>query len=366
MCSWQAILLLLAVLLAAPVGVCLLARHPSKYAAGLIGNHAVGIPLALLVLFVFAFVSLRCGALEIGNQTAWNAIFSYDSSDFRQTIVRELRLQRTIIGIVAGMSLAVSGVLIQGVTRNPLGSPGILGINAGAAFAIVTAIFLVGLDTPLQYIWFAFAGALGAAVLVYLIGSAGRSGATPVKLALSGIIITTLFGSWTTALLLLDQETLDEARFWLAGSISGRGTEEIMFLFPVVIAALLAGILMGRQVNVMALGEEVASGLGQRTALVRIAAGACVVVLAGSAVAIAGPIAFVGLAIPHMVRSLVGPDYRWILLYSAILGPCLLLGADIVGRIALRPQELPVGVVTAAVGVPILLWLVRFSRLSKL
>lgn len=366
MCSWPAILLLIAVLIAAPVGVCVFARHPSKYAAGLIGNHAIGIPAALLALLLVVFISLRCGALEIGNATAWKAIFSYDPSDIQQTIVRELRLQRTIIGVIAGMCLAVSGVLIQGVTRNPLGSPGILGINSGAAFAIVTAIFLIGLDTPAQYIWFAFAGALGAAVLVYLIGSAGRSGPTPVKLALSGIVITTLFGSWTTALLLLDQETLDEARFWLAGSISGRNTDEIMFLLPVVIATLLVGILMGRQVNIMALGEEVASGLGQRTTLIRIAAGACVVVLAGTAVAIAGPVAFVGLAIPHMVRSLVGTDYRWILLYSAILGPCLLLGADIVGRIALRPQELPVGVVTAAVGVPILLWLVRFSRLSKL
>jgi len=161
-------------------------------------------------------------------------------------------------------------------------------------------------------------------------------------------------------------ETLDQARFWLAGSISGRGTEEVELLLPVIAVALVVALFMGRQVNALSLGEEVATGLGQRTALVRAIAGLCVVALAGSAVAMAGPVAFVGLAVPHIVRSVVGPDYRWIILYSAILGPCMLLGADIVGRLIVAPTELQVGIVCAAVGAPFLIYLVRGTKLAQL
>ena len=220
--------------------------------------------------------------------------------------------------------------------------------------------------SPAGYVWFAFIGATVAAVLVYTVAHFGSGGPTPIKLVLSGVIVMALLGSWTSALLLLDLETLDEARFWLAGSISGRSTEELRFLFPFIIVALIVGVLMGKQVNVLNLGEDMAASMGQRTNQVRILAGLIVVVLSGSAVAIAGPIAFIGLAVPHMVRSLVGPDYRWILLYCVILGPSLLLGSDIVGRLIVRPTELQVGIVTAAVGAPFLIYLVRFTKISEI
>ena len=328
--------------------------------------HVAGVPFALALLAFFVLLSLRCGALEITSTQAWNAIFDYDTTDQGQIVVRELRAPRTLIGAAAGACFALSGAITQGVTRNPLGAPGILGINAGASFAIVTAIFAADVVTPKGYVWFAFLGALGAAVLVYSVASVGHGGATPVKLALAGAVVSALLAAWTTSLLLLDENTLDEARFWLAGSLAGRNTDELKLLFPIIAVALVAGLFMGRQINLLSLGDDVAAGLGQRTALVRTGAGVTVVLLAGSAVAIAGPVAFIGLAIPHMVRSIVGPDYRWIMLYSLLLGPCLMLAADVVGRVVVRPAELQVGIVTAAVGAPFLIYLVRFTKLSEL
>lgn len=329
-------------------------------------RHAIGVPAAAALLAAVALLSLRYGAVSIDAATVWNAIWDYDRSDHAQVVVRELRLHRTVIGMIAGASFAVAGALTQGVTRNPLGAPGILGTNAGAAFAVVTAIYVAGIATPAGYVWFAFAGALGATVLVYAIASAGTGGATPVRLALAGAVISALLGSWTAALLLLDMATLDQARFWLAGSISGRGTAEALLLLPIVAAALVAALGLGHHVNALSLGTEVAAGLGQRTNTVRAVAGLAVVALAGSAVALAGPVAFVGLAVPHIVRSLVGPDYRWIIVYSLLGGPCLLLGADVVGRLVVAPQELQVGIVSAAVGAPFLIYLVRNTRLAEL
>ena len=312
------------------------------------------------------FASLRFGALSLDTVTVWSAIWSYDPADHGQIVVRELRVHRTVIGCLAGACLAVAGALTQGVTRNPLGAPGILGINAGAAFAVVGAIYVVGISTPGGYVWFAFGGALGATLLVYAIASAGAGGATPIKLALAGAIISALAGSWTAALLLLDVATLDQARFWLAGSISGRGTAEVMLLFPVIGVSLAAALLIGRQVNALSMGAHVAAGLGQRVAVTRAVAGVPVVALAGGAVALAGPIAFVGLAVPHIVRSIMGPDYRLIIGYSMLLGPCLLLGADVIGRVVVAPSELQVGIVSAALGAPFLIHLVRRTRLAEL
>ena len=320
----------------------------------------------MLLFVVTLFASVRFGALAIDTATVWTALWDYDPADHGQIVVRELRLHRTVIGVLAGACLAVAGALTQGVTRNPLGDPGILGISAGAAFAVVGAIYLVGISTPAGYVWFAFGGALGATLLVYAVASAGAGGATPIKLALAGAIISALAASWMSALLLLDVATLDQARFWLAGSISGRGTSEVMLLFPVIGVALLTSLLIGRQVNALSLGAALAAGLGQRVAVTRALAGVLVVALAGSAVALAGPVAFVGLAVPHIVRSLVGPDYRLIIGYSMLLGPCLLLGADVIGRVIVAPSELQVGIVSAGLGAPFLIYLVRRTRLAEL
>lgn len=365
-CSWVEISVIIMLLAVAPIVLGRWSQRRSPHQGPMLTAHVVGIPFALALLGAFCLLSLRCGSLEVTTSQAWSAIFSYDNTDPAQIVVRELRAPRTLIGAAAGACLALAGAITQGVTRNPLGSPGILGVNAGAAFAIVTAIFATDVVSPQGYVWFAFVGALGAAVLVYSVASVGHGGPTPVKLALAGAVVTALLGAWTTSLLLLDQQTLDQARFWLAGSIASRGTEELRLLFPIIVVALVVGLFMGRQINLMSLGDDVAAGLGQRTALVRATAGITVVLLAGSAVAIAGPVAFVGLAIPHMARSIVGPDYRWIMVYSLLLGPCLLLASDVFGRVVVRPGELQVGIVTAAVGAPFLIYLVRFTKLAEL
>ena len=318
------------------------------------------------ILVVVCLSSLRYGVLHIDSGTVWQAFWDYDPTDHGQAVVRELRLHRTVIGAVAGASFAVAGALAQGVTRNPLGDPGILGVNAGAAFAVVAAIHLVGVTAPTGYVWFAFAGASAAALLVYAVAAAGSGGASPVKLALAGAVITALLGSWTAALLLLDVATLDQARFWLVGSISGRGTDEALLLMPVVAVAMTVALGLGRHLNALSLGTEMAAGLGQRIAAVRAVAALVVVALAGSGVALAGPVTFVGLAVPHIARSTVGSDYRWIILYSLLGGPCLLLGADVIGRLVASPRELQVGIVSAALGAPFLVCLVRRSRTIEL
>lgn len=306
-------------------------------------------------------MSVRVGSVAIDTSTVLDAFFGFDGSD-EHIIVRSLRVPRALIGLGVGAALAVAGVVMQGMTRNPLGAPEILGINAGAAFAVVTAIHGLGFVSPSGYVWFAFSGALGAAVLVYALGSAGRGGPTPVKLALSGAVLTALLGSWTTALLVLDQRTLDEARFWLAGSLAGRDLSVFATVAPFLIVGLVLSFGLGRQLNALSLGDDVSRALGQRTGMVRVLCILAIVLLAGAAVAAAGPIAFVGLATPHIVRAFVGADYRWILGYSVVLGPVLLLAADIVGRVVVRPAEMQVGIVSAFCGAPVLIYLVRQAK----
>tara|TARA_Y100001970_G_scaffold280031_1_gene388336 strand:- start:2902 stop:3939 length:1038 start_codon:yes stop_codon:yes gene_type:complete len=344
--------------------VCLNASKPSNDAA--LFRPIVWVLFAVTLLAFAAICSLLVGPVPVDLQTVWTALFAFDSNDTAQIVVRQLRLPRTLLAVTAGACLAVAGSITQGVTRNPLGGPGILGINAGAAFAMVTAIHGLNILTPKGYVWFAFVGAVAAGALVYGVARVGPGGITPVKLALAGAVLTALLSAWTSTLLLLDEETLDEARFWLAGSLAGRGTEEIRLLFPLILVGVVAALSLGSSLNTLSLGEEAAASLGQRVGVVRLWSGLVSVLLAASAVAIAGPIAFVGLAVPHIARSLVGPDYRWITVLCLLFGPSLLLVADILGRIVVSPQELQVGIVTSLVGAPFLIFLVRSKRLAEL
>jgi iron complex transport system permease protein len=329
------------------------------------GLRAVGLLVGLGVLAATVLLSLGVGSVEIPWRTAVAALTDFDGSN-EHLIVRSLRLPRTVIGLGVGSSLAVAGVALQAVTRNALASPTIFGINAGASFAITTAVYVLGVVTPSMYVWFAFAGALVVSVLVYAIAAVGRGGATPMKLALAGAVMTALLGSWISALLVFNQRTLEEVRFWLAGSLSGRDLGVFVQVVPFMVVGLVALLAMSRQFNTMALGEQVATGLGQNTTRVRVVATVAVVLLAGASVAAAGPIGFVGLAVPHAVRTIVGSDHRWLLPYSAILGPVLLLLSDVLGRIVMRPGEIQVGIVTAIVGAPVLVHLVRQRRLADL
>ncbi|WNV77637.1 iron ABC transporter permease [Geodermatophilus sp. DSM 44513] len=329
------------------------------------GSRAGGLVLLLVLLLGVCLLSLRVGSVELSAQTVWRAFTDFDGSN-EHLIVTSLRLPRTLIGLGVGAALAVAGAVMQAVTRNPLAGPDILGVNAGAAFAIVTAVFLLGVVSPSMYVWFAFAGAAVTTVLVYGIGSVGRTGPSPVKLALAGVVVTSLLGSWTSGVLVFNERTLDEVRFWLAGSLAGRDLGVFWQVSPFLVGGTVVGLLLTRQLNALALGEDVSRSLGQRTALVRAGCAVLVVLLAGGAVAAAGPIGFVGLAVPHVARALVGPDHRWLVPYAAVLGPVLLIAADVVGRVVARPAELQAGIVTAIVGAPFRIHLARRRKLAGL
>lgn len=325
-------------------------------------RRAVGLVALALLLTAVSAASLSIGSAPTPATAVWPALTDFDGSN-DHIIVRDMRLPRTLIGLAVGAALGVAGGLMQAITRNPLAEPGILGVNAGAAFAIVTAVYVFGAVTPLGYVWFAFFGAAAAVTIVYLLGTMAGSKATPVTLALAGVVVTLLLDSWITLILVFNERTLDEVRFWLAGSLAGRGLEEMTFLVPFLVIALIAGLLLARQLNTLSLGEDVARSLGARTGRVRLISAIVVVILAGSAVAAAGPIGFVGLAVPHIARSLAGADYRWIQSYALLLGPTLLVGADVLGRVLARPGEVQVGIITALLGAPLLIALARRKKL---
>lgn len=328
----------------------------SRAAVMTLGLIAVAIAVMLLSL-----LSLRFGSLEVTTSDAWNAVFHYsrENATYEETIVHEMRIPRTIIAFLIGGGLAVAGTVMQGVTRNPLADPSILGVSAGASFGVTTAIFVLGVSTPSQFVWFAFPGAALASILVYGIASVGRAGPTPIRLALAGVVMSSLLGSWTSALLLLSEQTLDLVRFWSVGSVAGRDLDILWSMLPFLLPATLACLLMGHQLNVLSMGEESAKALGMNTQRVRLVSSALVVILTGAAVSVAGPIGFVGLATPHIVRSIIGADYRWILPYSFFVGAALLTSADTLGRVIARPSEIQVGIVMAFVGAPFLIILAR-------
>ena len=349
----------------APTSPAIRSPRPARHGRRGAVLRSVGLLASLAVLGVAVLLSLGAGSVTISWGTTIEAFTAFDGSN-EHLIVRSLRMPRTVIGLGVGASLAVAGVAMQAITRNALASPTILGVNAGASFAVVTAVFLLEVVTPAMYVWFAFAGALAVSILVYAIAVVGRGGATPVKLALAGAVVTALLTSWISGILVFNQRTLDEVRFWLAGSLAGRDLEVFTQVLPFMAVGVVATLAMTRQFNTIALGDQVAAGLGQNTTLVRGVTTVMVVLLAGASVAAAGPIAFVGLAVPHAVRTVVGPDHRWLVPYAAIFGPVLLLCADVLGRILMRPSEIQVGIVTALVGAPVLVHLVRRRELADL
>lgn len=331
------------------------------------GPRARGLKLAVasLVLAIAALASLAIGARPIAPDVLFQALTQFDPANGDHAVVLS-RVPRTIVGLLVGGALGLAGAAMQGVARNPLADPGILGINAGAALAVVVGIFVFGVTNFTGYVWFAFLGAAAAAVLVYAIASLGRDGATPVKLALAGAALSAGMVSLLNAVLVSSQQTFDTFRFWQVGSVSGRGWEVILPVLPFLAFGVLLTLLTGKVLNSLSLGDDIARGLGQNVTLARALTGLGVVVLCGAATAAAGPISFVGLVIPHVVRVFTGPDYRWVLPFSMILAPVLLLIADIIGRVVLPPGEVQVGIVTAVIGAPVFIWLVRRRKLAQL
>lgn len=336
--------------------VRMLFRSPSAKVGVLMAG---GVLLAIVVV-----LGLRFGSLPITNWDAINALVNYSPDSYEQTVVRYLRLPRMVIGLGVGAALAVAGAAMQATTRNPLADPSILGVNSGAALGIITAVYLGQLTHPLHFVWFAFAGGMVAAAIVYAFGSVGSGGVSPVKLALAGVVVTALLNSWLTAVLLLHQETLDVIRFWLAGSLAGRDINVFYAVLPFLAVGVVGMLLAGNQLNVLSLGDDTARVLGMPIGKIRMLVTALSVLMVGAAVAAAGPIGFVGLAVPHIVRGFVGPDYRWVLPFCVVFGPLMLLSADILGRVIARPGEVHVGIVTAFVGAPFLIWLARRRQVA--
>ncbi|HZX05488.1 FecCD family ABC transporter permease [Kribbella sp.] len=319
-----------------------------------------------VLLVLVCLLSIAIGSKQIPLPTVLDALRHYNESNTDHVIVRSLRIPRTLIGLLVGAALGLSGALMQGVTRNPLADPGILGVNGGAALFVVGGIYWFGMSSLTSYVWLAFVGAAAASVAVYLLGSMGREGATPVKLALAGAALTAMLGSLTTALLIGDVNTFDQFRFWSVGSFAGRGPEIAKQVAPFILVGIVLALFCGRVLNALSLGDDVAKSLGQRVGWARAFVAVVVVLLAGAATAAAGPIGFVGLTIPHVARLVTGPDYRWILPYSALLAPILLLGSDVIGRVVALPGELQVGIVTAVLGAPFFIVLVRRRKLADL
>lgn len=343
--------------------------HAVRSASRGIARNNVGRTLALLiaiaVLAVVCVLSVMVGARGISPSTVWAALVFPDGSD-EHVMVRELRVPRTAIGLVVGPALGMCGALIQAFTRNPLADPGILGVNAGASFVVTVAVAFLGITAPGQFVWFAIAGAFVVTVLVYAIGSVGAGAATPVKLTLAGIALSAVLGGFTSAIVLKSTETLDVMRFWGVGSIAGRSLDVLAATGPLILLGLVLGLACARSLNALSLGDELATALGVRVGRTRIVVVIAVTLLAGTAVAIAGPIAFVGLMVPHVVRWFVGTDQRWILTMTIVVAPILLIVSDIVARIILPTGELRVGLVTALIGAPVLILLVRRRGVSGL
>lgn len=321
---------------------------------------------ALLIVAIIAAcaLSVMFGARPVGLDDVIRA-FSDASADDIAAEAIQLRVPRTVLGLLVGAALGVAGALMQGVMRNPLADPSILGLNSGAAFAIVCSIAFAGLSTPRQYIWVALLGASLTAVLVWLVGSVGRSGPTPLKLTLAGAVISSALASLTSAILLPRVDVISTYRFWQVGGLSGGRFELMAPILPLFAIGFILALWSARHLNALALGDQLAAGLGVSMTRVRVLAWAAAVLLSASSTALAGPIGFVGLVVPHAARLVVGPDYRRIITASMLMGPLLMVAADVIGRVVTRPDDVEVGIVTALIGAPVFVMLVRGSKVRE-
>ncbi|MFI9311612.1 FecCD family ABC transporter permease [Streptomyces triculaminicus] len=330
-------------------------RRAAPRAAGLLA--AVG---ALLLVLV---ASVAVGAKQIPLDQVWHGLFHYTGNE-TDVVVRDVRVPRTLLGLLVGAALGLAGTVMQALTRNPLADPGLFGINAGAAAAVVSGISFLGVSSLTGYVWLAFLGAAAVSVVVYALG--GSRGATPVRLALAGTAVTAALNGYVFSVQLLDTAALDRMRFWTVGSLASANSTVVTQVAPFIVAGVLLALTLARPLNALALGDDQARALGTRLTATRVLALAAVTLLCGAATAACGPVIFVGLMVPHVVRVFTGPDMRWILPYAAVLAPVLLLGSDIAGRIVVRPSELQVGIVTALLGGPLFIHLVRRRRMARL
>jgi iron complex transport system permease protein len=338
-----------------PEGVARTRRPPHRAA------RTLGLAAAVGVLVLLGLLSIWLGSKEIPVDDVWRVLLHNDGSA-DAVIIHSVRMPRTALAVLVGAALGVAGTVMQALTRNPLADPGLLGVSAGAAFAIVFSITVLGVSSLYGYVWFAFAGALAATAVVYFLGTRGNAGSSPVKLTLAGAAVTALLGSFTSAMVLSDPVALNRFRFWSAGSLTGIDSGQLWQVLPFLLVGLALAFAGGPALNSLALGDDVAVALGRRLGPLRLRGALAITLLTGAAVAVAGPIVFLGLIVPHAVRYVLGPDHRWLLPYSAVLAPSLLLAADILGRILARPGEVRAGVIVAFIGAPVFIYLVRRRR----
>ncbi|MGW0562026.1 FecCD family ABC transporter permease [Streptomyces sp. NPDC003016] len=325
--------------------------------------RAVGLFLSLGVLLLVVVASIAIGAKPLALGDVWHGLF-HASGTGNDVIVQDVRVPRTLLGVLVGAALGLSGAVMQGLTRNPLAEPGILGVNAGAAAAVVSAISFLGVTSLTGYVWFSFVGAGVVSVLVYFLG--GSRGATPIRLALAGTAATAALYGYVNAVQLMDSAALEQIRFWTVGSLASADMEIIGKVWPFIAVGVALALFIARPLNAMEMGEDTARALGAHLTRTRVLAMVAVTLLCGAATAACGPIVFIGLMVPHLVRTLTGPDMRWILPYATVLSPVLLLGSDVIGRVVARPSELQVGIVTALVGGPVFIYLVRRRKMAQL
>ena len=328
-------------------------------------RRALGLLAVIAGLAVTSLASFMVGANPLPLDAVWSGLWRPDGSE-ASIIVHTLRIPRTVVGILVGAAFGVSGAVIQALTRNPLADPGILGVNAGAGFAVTLGVGLLGMSGITGYIWLAFLGAAGATVLVFMIGSAGRGSASPVTLVLAGVALGAVLTGFSTFLTLIDPDTFDALRNWGVGSIARTGLADTMQVVPFLMGGLLLALLLSGSLNAIALGDDLAAALGTSILRTRVLGVLAVTLLAGAGTALTGGIGFIGLMVPHVVRWIVGPDQRWIIAYSALTAPVIVLAADVLGRVLGRPGEIEVGIMTAVIGAPVLIALVRRRRASGL
>jgi iron complex transport system permease protein len=318
----------------------------------------IGLIVSVLLGLMFVTSSVMFGITTYSWEAIVESFRHFDGSN-THLIIQTARIPRALIGAIVGSSMAVAGALMQAITRNPLASPSLFGVNAGAAFMIVMVVGYIDAASMIPQSWIGLFGAGVGAGIVYILGSIGRDGMTPVKITLAGSAVTAFFASLTQGILLTNGKAFDQVLIWLVGSIAGREMNMLTAVLPYIAVAMIGALLLSRHINILAMGEDVAQGLGQRTVLIKLGAALVIVALAGGSVAAAGPIVFVGIIVPHIVRFLVGTDYRWIIPYCIALGAILLLGADIGARFIAMPKEVPVGVITALIGVPFFVAIAR-------
>lgn len=326
--------------------------------------RSISLITLLILLVLLCFLSIAFGTREVPWQEIISALQGQVETVGEAAVA--MRIPRTLLAVIAGAGLGLSGAIMQGVTRNPLADPGILGVNIGASFFVVIGLAWFGMNQLQSYVWMAILGSAVTAVFVYTIGSMGRGGATPLKLALAGAATSAALSCFTIAVVLPRNDIAGGARSWQIGGVGGATFEAITMVLPFLVIGLLLSVLTARKLNSLALGDDLAAGLGENVVWARATAGLGAILLCGATTAICGPIGFVGLVIPHFCRLLVGVDHRWLLPFSALSGASLLVLADIVGRIISRPSELSVGVVTAFIGAPFFIWIVRRQRVREL